>query len=215
MLDSICDTMKEAYKRGWISTRDGNASYRRKGEDYLYVTPSGVKKQHLNSEMIIKLDVKRNEDNTIEYKRVLDEESQKNNAGLKPTGELMMHLLLQNNNLSNRVIIHLHPTYIISAMYAGLNLQELADDFPEINRYTRVGPMVPIIPPITRELAIAVFKNFNLQPNGEIDFDIIGLDRHGIVAIGKDAWGVFEHVERLEHICKIALASGKHLKKLN
>lgn len=215
MLDTICDVLKTAYDRGWISTRDGNASYRRKGENYIYVTPSGVRKQHLNSEMLIKLDVKRNEDNSIEYKRVLDEESQKNNVGLKPTGELLMHLLLQNNSLFNRVIIHLHPTYIISAMYAGLNLQELANDFPEINRYTKVGPMVPIIPPITKELAIAVVKNFNLQSNGDIEFDIIGLDRHGIVAIGKDAWTVFEHVERLSHVCEIVLASGKHLKNKN
>ena len=212
MLDSICDVMQEAYKRGWNSTRDGNASYRRKGEDYIYVTPSGVRKQHLNSEMIIKLDVKRNTDNSIEYKRVLDEDSQKNNAGLKPTGELMMHLLLQNS-ASNRVILHLHPTHIVADMYAGLNLQELANDFPEINRYTKVGPTVPIIPPVTRELAIAVVNSFNLQSNGDIDFDIIGLDRHGIVAIGRDAWSVFEHVERLSHVCEIVLASGKHLKK--
>ena len=55
MLDAICDILKFAYKRNWISTRDGNVSYRRIGNDYFYVTPSGVKKQHLNSEMIIKL----------------------------------------------------------------------------------------------------------------------------------------------------------------
>lgn len=30
-------------------------------------------------------------------------------------------------------------------MYAGLNLQQLAIQFPEINRYTRVGPTVPIV----------------------------------------------------------------------
>ena len=97
-------------------------------------------------------------------------------------------------------------------MYAGINLQKLADDFPEINRYTKVGPTVPMIPPISEELAIASIDALGLNiETGEIKYDIIGLDRHGIVAVGKDAWSVFEHVERLEHICQMALVSGKHI----
>lgn len=47
------------------------------------------------------------------------------------------------------------------------------------------------------------------KDTGKVDFDIIGLDRHGIISIGKDALSALEHCERLEHVCKIALASGK------
>ena len=36
------DVMREAYKRGWITTRDGNCSLRRSGTDILYITPSAV-----------------------------------------------------------------------------------------------------------------------------------------------------------------------------
>jgi hypothetical protein len=32
-----------------------NASYRRKDEEYLYITPSGLRKQHMNAELIFKL----------------------------------------------------------------------------------------------------------------------------------------------------------------
>jgi len=32
-----------------------NASYRRKDEEYLYITPSGLRKQHINAELIFKL----------------------------------------------------------------------------------------------------------------------------------------------------------------
>ena len=99
-------------------------------------------------------------------------------------------------------------------MYAGWNLQTLAEEFPEINRYTRVGPTVPIIPPICKELGIAAAKALCRETDslvdGKIDYDIIGLDRHGIIAVGRDALTTFEHVERLEHICKIALASGRN-----
>jgi len=203
MLDTICDVLKAAYERHWISTRDGNASYRRKAERFLYVTPSGVRKYHLNSEMLIKLQLE--EDG---FTRVMDE-YQKNIIGLQPTGELKLHLLLQHHIPDNRIVLHLHPTYIIAAMYAGYDLQELAKAFPEINRYTRVGPIVPEIPPISEQLAIASIEAFELNEEGEVKYDIIGLKQHGVVIVAKDAWAAFEHCERLEHICQIVLASKK------
>lgn len=216
MLDTICDVLKAAYERNWISTRDGNASYKRKDEEYLYITPSGVRKQHLNAELIFKLkftdDYKTAIEPWLNLKRI-DDDYQRKLIGLEPSGELPLHALLQRIVPENRVVLHLHPTYIVAAMYAGWNLQTLAEEFPEINRYTRVGPTVPIIPPISKELGIASVKALNLnETTGEIDFDIIGLDRHGIIAVARDAWSAYEHVERLEHICKIALASGNPVK---
>ncbi len=211
-MNTICDVLKDAYNRNWISTRDGNASYRRKGEDFIYITPSGVRKQHLNAELIFKLKFKDGYSTSTEpweyLERVVDD-YQHRLAGLEPSGELPLHALLQQHTKENRVVIHFHPTYIVAAMYAGWNLQTLAEEFTEINRYTRVGPTVPIIPPICKELGIAAAKALNLQ-DGKIDYDIIGLDRHGIIAVGRDALTTFEHVERLEHICKIALASGRN-----
>lgn len=214
MIDTICDVMKSAYEKSWISTRDGNASYKRKSDNYLYVTPSGVRKQHLNSEMIIKLELEEDQSKYgIKSSRVIDE-YQKKIVGLEPTGELLLHLLLQYKVPKNRVVLHLHPTYIIAAMYAGLDLQKLAEEFPEINRYTRVGPMVDEIPPISEELANATVKAFDLNKStGEVKYDIIGLKQHGVIVIAEDAWSAYEHCERVESVCQMALASGKHLMK--
>ena len=209
----MCDVLKAAYERGWISTRDGNASFRRQNDSFLYVTPSGVRKQHLNAEMIVKLQftddtgIKPHSKPWDKLFRV-DDDYQRKIVGLEPTGELPLHALLQVLVPSNRVVLHLHPTYIIAAMYAGLDLQELSREFPEINRYTKVGPTVPMIPPISEQLGHAAVEAIGLDfSTGKTTYDIIGLDRHGIVAVGKDAWTVFEHVERLEHICQIALAA--------
>ena len=205
MLDTICDVMKIAYDKKWISTRDGNASFKRKNENFLYVTPSGVRKYHMNAEMMIKLEF----GNGGNLRRVSDEYQDKI-KGLHPTGEIHLHILLQKNTPENRVILHLHPTYIIAAMYAGLDLQQIAKQFPEINRYTKVGPSVPEVQPISEELAEATIKALNLnKETGEIEYDIVGLEQHGIIVIAKDAWSALEHVERLEHICEIALAAGK------
>jgi ribulose-5-phosphate 4-epimerase/fuculose-1-phosphate aldolase len=37
------------------------------------------------------------------------------------------------------------------------------------------------------------------------------------VAVGRDPWSAYEHIERLEHICQMVLASGagQMAKKLN
>jgi ribulose-5-phosphate 4-epimerase/fuculose-1-phosphate aldolase len=211
MLDTICDVMKRAYSQNWISTRDGNASYRRKDEPHLYITPSGVRKQLLTAEMMLKLKFPEQwDENDVCWNQLerIDDDYQRKIIGLDPSGELPLHVLLQRKVPENRVVLHLHPTYTVAAIHAGLDLQQLTKDFPEINRYTRVGPTVPMIPPVSKELAYASVSALSLNEfTGEVNYDIIGLDRHGIIAIGKDAWSAFEHCERLEHICKIALAS--------
>jgi L-fuculose-phosphate aldolase len=111
-----------------------------------------------------------------------------------------------------RVVLHLHPTYIVAAMYAGVELADLAKDFPELSRYTTVAPNVPLIPPITQELADACVKNIGVnEDTGEVKYNIVGMDRHGVISVDTSPWRAFEHIERMEHICKIVLSSkGKY-----
>lgn len=200
MLDTICDVLKESYRRGWITTRDGNASIRMHGQPWFHVTPSGTRKNLLNSDLLIKLSLP---NLSRDWN---DSEEQRFARGLTPTGELPMHHFLQRNHKRTRMVLHLHPTYTIAAMHRGVNLVQLAAEFPELKRYTRVAPSAPIIEPVSMELAHAVVKNIGLQDDGEVKYDIVGLDRHGVVAIADDPWSSFEHVERLEHICKIYLS---------
>lgn len=200
MLDTVCDILKESYRREWITTRDGNVSIRMHGQPWFHVTPSGTRKNLLNSDLLIKLslpNMSRDWDSS---------EEQKFARGLSPTGELPMHFLLQRNHNKTRVVLHLHPTYTISAMHKGVNLISLSTEFPELRRYTKVGPTTPIVEPVSIDLADAVVKHIGLKENGDVDYDIIGMDRHGVVSIAEDPWSAFEHVERLEHICKIFLS---------
>jgi L-fuculose-phosphate aldolase len=92
-------------------------------------------------------------------------------------------------------------------MHRGVELADLAKDFPELSRYTRVAPNVPDVPPISQELADQCHKNLNLDPQGNISYDIVGIKGHGVVAIDTSPWRAFEHIERLEHICKIVLSA--------
>ena len=198
MITAICDVLKECYSRGWISTRDGNGSVHRKSENWIYITPSGTKKQRLDAESLVKMEFQA--DNSLLRPNA-------ESAG-RPSGEIVLHRRLLFEIPDTRTIIHVHPTYTIAAMYAGLDLQALSLEFPEILRYTTVAPNVPIVPAISNELAEATCLALELKANGVISADIVGLDRHGVIAVARDPWTAFEHIERLEHICQITLVSG-------
>ena len=216
MLETICEVMLDAYKRNWITSRDGNVSIRHHDRDHFYITPSGVRKQTLQPDQFKKIKLV-DQINTVppflttgwqeEYYTDIS-------ANLRPSGELPLHFGLQRamGQHSNdvRVVVHVHPTYCIAAMHAGIDLGTISSAFPELNRYTRVASNVGDVPPISQELADQCHKMLQLDDYGNIAYDIVGIKGHGVVAIDTSPWRAYEHIERLEHICKIVLASGKY-----
>lgn len=198
MLETVSELFNEAYKRNWITARDGNASIRWADRDHFYITPSGVRKQTLQPEMFKKICV-----NTQEELPFTDLSS-----NLRPSGEIPLHYGLQKKiDTEVRVVLHMHPTYTIAAMYRGISLDYLVNQFPELGRYTNVGPTVPNVPPISQELADNTFPAIGVNDNGNVANHIVGINRHGVVAVDTSPWRAFEHIERLEHICKIVLSS--------
>jgi ribulose-5-phosphate 4-epimerase/fuculose-1-phosphate aldolase len=207
MLETICDVMLDAYKRNWITSRDGNVSIRHHDRDHFYITPSGVRKQTLQPDQFKKIKIV----NSFEYRQL---EYTDISAKLKPSGEIPLHFGLQRAMGQHaddvRVVVHVHPTYCIAAMHAGINLSTISNTFPELNRYTRVAPNVGDVAPISQELADQCHENLQLDKNGNVAYDIVGIKGHGVVAIDTSPWRAYEHIERLEHICKIVLASGRY-----
>lgn len=213
MLETVCEIFKEAYVRNWITARDGNASVRWRDRDHFYITPSGVRKQNLQPEMFKKIKFTETTHAVPPFLRSSYQIDRYTDISqnLKPSGEFPMHLALQKQIDSEvRIVLHLHPTYTVAAMYAGLKLSTIAAEFPELSRYTTIAPDVPLIPPVTAELAEACVQNLNVNSTtGAVKFNIVGMDRHGVVAVDTSPWRAFEHIERLEHCCKIILASGR------
>jgi L-fuculose-phosphate aldolase len=199
--------MVDAYQRNWITSRDGNVSIRHHDRDHFYITPSGVRKQTLQPDQFKKIRI---------VGGMLWEEQPYTDisANLKPSGELPLHLGLQRKMGQHRdevrVVVHVHPTYCIAAMHAGIDLSTISSAFPELNRYTKVAPNVGDVPPISQELADQCHYRLELDDRGNIAYDIVGIKGHGVVAIDTSPWRAYEHIERLEHICKIVLASGKY-----
>jgi len=194
MLTAIGDVMRRCYDKGWITTRDGNISLRKRGSQALYITPSGWRKTIIHPEHVVKV--------RFEFDGNLDVPKDSS-----PSGELEMHRLLQLGNSSTRAVVHVHPTHIVAAIYAGWDLQRIASEFPEVSRYTRVGPTVPILPATSPELARAT-AGAMLNCEGKLAFDVVGQANHGVCSVAGDPWSAYEHIERLDHICEIVLRSG-------
>jgi L-fuculose-phosphate aldolase len=218
MLETICEVLEDAYKRNWITSRDGNVSIRHHDRDHFYITPSGVRKQTLQPDQFKKIKIWRTINSGVgsavfnyNYEEL---EYTDISANLKPSGEIPLHFGLQKELGQHRgevrVVVHVHPTYCIAAMHAGIDLSTISDAFPELNRYTKVAPNVGDVPPISQELADQCHKMLQLDKHGNIAYDIVGIKGHGVVAIDTSPWRAYEHIERLEHIARIVLASGKY-----
>jgi len=218
MLETICDIMVDAYKRNWITSRDGNVSIRHHDRDHFYITPSGVRKQTLQPDQFKKIKINRaihSGYGTADMLYAWEEMSYSDiSSALRPSGEIPLHFGLQKEMGQHkddvRVVVHVHPTYCVAAMHAGIDLSTIVDSFPELSRYTKVAPNVGDVPPISQELADQCFEKLQLDKSGNIKFDIVGIKGHGVVAIDTSPWRAYEHIERLEHICKIVLASGNY-----
>jgi len=193
MLTAIGDVMRTCYERRWITTRDGNISLRKTKGRYLYITPSGWRKNIIHPEHIVKLPYSPEGELIVE--------------GKNPSGELHMHWLLQTSE-KTRAVVHVHATHCVAAMYAGWNLGDLAAGFPEVFRYTKVGPNVPVLPATSQELGDATAHALGANKKGHLEYDIVGQDRHGVCAVGRNPWEAFEHIERLDHVCEIVLKGG-------
>ncbi len=218
MLETICDIMVDAYKRNWITSRDGNVSIRHHDRDHFYITPSGVRKQTLQPDQFKKIKINRAIQSgfgTADMLYAWEEMHYSDiSSALRPSGEIPLHFGLQKEMGQHkddvRVVVHVHPTYCVAAMHAGIDLSSVVNSFPELSRYTKVAPNVGDVPPISQELADQCFEKLQLDKHGNIAYDIVGIKGHGVVAIDTSPWRAYEHIERLEHICKIVLASGNY-----
>lgn len=213
MLETLCDIMRDAYQRNWITSRDGNCSVRHHDRDHFYITPSGVRKQTLQPDQFKKIGIASgyygqppqlwHGHDELEYTAI--------SSQLKPSGELPLHFGLQKQiDADTRVVVHVHPTYCIAAMHAGIQLDQLYHSFPELSRYTRVAPSVGVVAPISSELGAQCCTQLGVSASGKLGYDIVGITGHGVVAVDTTPWRAYEHIERLEHICKIVLASGRY-----
>jgi L-fuculose-phosphate aldolase len=186
--------MRRLYDRGLTTVSGGNISFR--VEQGFFITPSALDKGFIKPKQIGMI--------TFKGKNLTPD--------LKPSIESEMHLAIYQKRTDIRAIVHAHPPVATSftAMKKEINCTLIAEaraiiGTPVTAPYALMG---------TKELAAAVADasatNQNTGKNGDsrnspIFPNVILLENHGIVCLGKDLLTAFDRMEVLEAAAKMTI----------
>ena len=170
--------MRRLYKRGLTTTSGGNTSLRLHGGK-IAISPSATDK------------------GSMKWKEVgiLTMSGKKLTPALKPSIETEMHLSIYRRTDAG-AIVHAHPVFATSftAMDRKINTALIAEAVAILGEPL----LVPYALMGTRELAEMVARNIDKS-------DILLLENHGILAIGKNLLEAFDKIEVLENAARMTV----------
>lgn len=175
--------MRRLYKRGLTTTSGGNISVRLK--DGILITPSGLDKGTIKGNQI----------------GLISSGGDNLTPELRPSIEYAMHLAIYKVRPDVDAIVHAHPPLATSftALEKGINCYITAEarailGAPVKAPYALMG---------TESLASEVAKSaaHSAHPN------VILMENHGIVCLGKDLLSAFDRMEVLEFAARMTLAT--------
>ena len=184
----ICLFGKRVYEKGFVTATDGNISMRMMA-NRLMITPSASCLGDLNV-------------NDLAY---VDLTGQILQSNCKPSSELPMHLEIYRNRPDVNAIIHTHPVNSTSFTIAGESFSQPV--LPELILGIGDVPIAKYATPSTNESAVVISELIK-------NHDVIILDHHGVVTVGKTLLDAFFKLERLEHAASTLLAA-KQLGNIN
>jgi L-fuculose-phosphate aldolase len=175
----LVEICRRLHARDLIGAGEGNVSARL-GDGRLLVTPSGASKGHLAPADLVVVDA---------AGRVLG------GAG-RPSTELRMHLAAFAARPDVGAIVHAHPITAVAFTVAGL--PPPSDLVPEAA--VTLGPIAvaPFATPGTDEVPAALAPFL-------AGHDVLLLERHGALALGRTLAEAFDRMETLERVARVAL----------
>jgi L-fuculose-phosphate aldolase len=181
MRKAVARYMRRLYNRGLTTASGGNISVRL--DDGILITPSALDKASIKGKQV----------------GILTFGGENLTPELKPSIESAMHLAIYQKRPDVHAIVHAHPPVASSftAMRKGIDCTLIAE--------ARAILRTPVITPYalmgTVELAtlVAAAGAATSKPN------VILLENHGIVCLGKDLLTAFDRMEVLEAAAKMTL----------
>jgi L-fuculose-phosphate aldolase len=185
-------------RKNLVAATDGNVTARLSA-DRVLVTPSGVSKGDIGELDVI----------------LCDMDGRKIRGRGEISSEVHVHLSIYRNRADLFGVVHAHPPIASAFTFAGVENLLREPVIPEVVAQIGPIPSVPYIQPGTRELAEAVGAKFK-------ECDIVMMAQHGAACGGKDPWGAYLRMEKLEHAATIlkaarelAASEGKQIRTLN
>lgn len=163
---------------GLTSGTGGNISYSPPGEDFLYISPSGIPYHEIDPEEIPRVDYKGNP---------LDP----NKA--KPSSESPLHSMLQSSVDRVNAIVHTHSPYASVIATLGKEIP------PIYYLIANIGDKVPLAKYAT--YGTEEFGQVALDTLGDRNGAL--LEKHGALAVGRDINAAYEAAGLIENLAKI------------
>ena len=177
--EEMCLVGKLLYDRGYVVSNDGNISVR-VAENEILITPSGVSKGRMTTDMMVRTDL---EGNVLEGNRY-------------PSSESKMHLRIFCSRPDVMSVVHAHPP--ISTAFAVAHrplteryLSEMVIGLGEV-------PVTEFAMPSTDEVPDSIVPFI-------ADHSALLLANHGALAWGPSLWAAFDRLEVVEQTAKIHL----------
>ncbi|MEM4644078.1 MAG: class II aldolase/adducin family protein [Candidatus Methanomethylicaceae archaeon] len=173
----LCLFAARLKQRGLTSATGGNISYR-VGDD-MWISPTGCVLDELEIDDWVKVNLLTGE--AYPHK-------------LKPSSEIVLHrevFLTRPDVLS---IMHSHPPHVIALSLLGIEIQPLGSEAP-----MTLGDRIPLIPyeiPTSPMLGKIVAQYAR-------DYNVMVLENHGLVVLGKSNREAYNRTELTEEIAKI------------
>lgn len=171
----IVEVAKMMYAKGMVNAFEGNVSVKAEGK--IYITPAAFCKGFLTEEMIVVTD---ESGNVIEGER-------------KASSEIKLHLALYKLRPDASSVVHAHPPYSTAHSLAKIPIASKA--YPELIIAFDQIPVVKYGTPSTDKIYAGMDKYIH-------EVDVVLMENHGIVSVGKNAHDAFFKVEAAESIAK-------------
>ena len=177
----LVEVCRRLHDRRLLGAGEGNVSCRL-ARDRLLVTPSGANKGHLRPADLV----------------VVDLSGAKVRGRGRPSTELLMHLAAYAARPDVLAVVHAHPLTAVAFTVAGLAPPN--DLLPEAVLVLGRVAVAPFASPGTEEVprSLAPFWKGH---------EVILLERHGALALGRDLFQAFDRMETLERVCEVAAAA--------
>ncbi len=168
---------RRMYQKNFIIGTEGNLSCRLT-EGRLLATVSGVCKWELREEDVVIID---EQGNVLEGKG-------------KPSTEIKMHLEVYRQRPDVQAIVHAHPPYVIALSLVGFRWEVAY--MPESALMLGAVPVAPYARPSTHQVPESIREPIRHS-------DVVVLERHGSLTVGKTLKEAYFKLETLEHTARI------------
>jgi len=176
--EEVASFMRRLYERNLTTSKGGNISIRG-DENYFCITPSSLDKSTLNESLIA----------------VVDMDGNKLTSDLNLSIETLMHRLILKNNREINCVVHSHSPYATAFGLTNIpiNINLTGESYLILKNLKRIG----YYKMGTEELAQAVAESVKTN-------DVLLLQNHGVLSVGKTLLDAFEKIEVLEYCAKMS-----------